>query len=105
MSLTDLFVVSSVPRNPRPVVYPKSLNRSADQIFGIQVYLKRLCGCRTGSTRKVSMGKGLFWTFFLFACATTNFGKSPDLPPPVPDEQQQIDRMFDLTNRLRAERK
>jgi uncharacterized protein YkwD len=51
------------------------------------------------------MGKRLFSAFFLFACATTALGKEPDLPPPGPDEQQQIDRMFDLTNRLRAARK
>jgi uncharacterized protein YkwD len=51
------------------------------------------------------MGKGLFWTFFLFACVTSTFGRKPDLSQPVPDDQQKIDRMFDLTNRLRAERK
>jgi uncharacterized protein YkwD len=51
------------------------------------------------------MGKRLFSAFFLFACATGTFGKEPDLPPPGPDDQQQIDRMFDLTNRLRAARK
>ncbi|MBV8102042.1 MAG: CAP domain-containing protein [Verrucomicrobia bacterium] len=51
------------------------------------------------------MGKRLFWTFFLFACAATVFGKEPILPPPGPDAQLQIDRLFDLTNRLRAARK
>ncbi|HYZ73357.1 MAG TPA: CAP domain-containing protein [Chthoniobacterales bacterium] len=51
------------------------------------------------------MGKRLFSAFFLVACATTTFGKEPDLPCPAPYEQQQIDRMFDLTNRLRAARK
>ena len=51
------------------------------------------------------MGKRLFSAFFLFACATGTFGKEPNLPPPGPDQQQQIDRMFDLTNRLRAERR
>ena len=51
------------------------------------------------------MGKGLFWTFFLVACATSALGEKPDLLPPVPDQQQQVDRMFDLTNRLRAARK
>jgi uncharacterized protein YkwD len=51
------------------------------------------------------MGKGLFWTFFLVASATSALGEKPDLLPPVPDQQQQIDRMFDLTNRLRAARK
>jgi uncharacterized protein YkwD len=51
------------------------------------------------------MGKGLFWTFFLVAWVTSALGEKPDLPPPVPDQQQRIDRMFDLTNRLRAARK
>ena len=51
------------------------------------------------------MSKGLFWAFFLFVCATSIFGKEPVLLPPVPDDQQQIDRMFDLTNRLRAQRR
>jgi len=32
-------------------------------------------------------------------------GEKPDLPPRVSGQQQQIERMFDLTNRLRAERK
>jgi hypothetical protein len=50
------------------------------------------------------MGKGLFLTFFLVACTTSALGEKSDLPP-VPDEQRQIDRMFDLTNRLRAARK
>ena len=49
------------------------------------------------------MGKRLFSAFFLVACATTAFGK--DLSPPAPYEQQQVDRMFDLTNRLRAARR
>jgi uncharacterized protein YkwD len=51
------------------------------------------------------MGKRLFSAVFLVACATTTFGKEPDLQAPAPYEQQQIDRMFDLTNRLRAARK
>ena len=51
------------------------------------------------------MGKRLFSAFFLAACATTTFGKKPDLPPPTPYQLQQIERMFDLTNRLRASRK
>ena len=51
------------------------------------------------------MSKGLFWAFFLFVCATSVFGKKPDVSPAVPDQEQQIDRMFDLTNRIRAERK
>ena len=51
------------------------------------------------------MGKGLFWTFFLLVCATGAFGEEPDLSPPGPGEQWQIDRMFDLTNQLRAARK
>jgi hypothetical protein len=25
------------------------------------------------------MSKGLFWAFFLFLCATSGFGKKPDL--------------------------
>jgi len=45
------------------------------------------------------MGKRLFSAVFLVACATTTFGKEPDLQAPAPYEQQQIDRMFDLTNR------
>ena len=51
------------------------------------------------------MSKGLFWVFAFFACATTTFGKTSELPLPVADEQQQIARMFDLTNRIRAERR
>ena len=51
------------------------------------------------------MSKELFWAFFLFLCATSIFGKNPDLSQPVPDQEQQIDRMFDLTNRIRAERR
>jgi uncharacterized protein YkwD len=52
------------------------------------------------------MSKGLFWVFVLFVCATTTFGRKPDLLPPLSDEnQRQIDRMFDLTNRIRVERK
>jgi uncharacterized protein YkwD len=51
------------------------------------------------------MGKRLFSAFFLFACTTTALGKEPELPPPGSTELQQIDRMFDLTNRLRAARK
>jgi uncharacterized protein YkwD len=51
------------------------------------------------------MGKRLFWALFLFACETSVFGQKPDLPQPVPDDEQKIDRMFDLTNRLRAERR
>jgi len=51
------------------------------------------------------MSKGLFLVFAWLVCATTTFGKNSDLPPEVPGEQQQIDRMFDLTNRIRAERR
>ncbi|HXM05078.1 MAG TPA: CAP domain-containing protein [Chthoniobacterales bacterium] len=51
------------------------------------------------------MSKELFWAFFLFVCAPSIFGKNPDLSQPVPDQEQQIDRMFDLTNRIRAERR
>ncbi len=51
------------------------------------------------------MSKGLFWALFLFACATSALGKKPTVAVPVPDEEQQIDQMFDLTNRLRAERR
>jgi uncharacterized protein YkwD len=51
------------------------------------------------------MSKGLFWAFFLFLCATSVFGKEPGESQPVPDQQKQIDRMFDLTNHIRAERR
>ena len=51
------------------------------------------------------MSKGLFWALFLFACATSALGKKPTVAVPVPDEEQQIDQMFDWTNRLRAERR
>jgi uncharacterized protein YkwD len=51
------------------------------------------------------MSKGLFWALFLFVCATSALGKKPMVAVPVPDEEQQIDQMFDSTNRLRAERR
>ena|SRR5260221_2842625 len=51
------------------------------------------------------MSKGLFWALFLFACATAALGMKPTVSVPAPDEEQQIDQMFDLTNRLRAERR
>lgn len=51
------------------------------------------------------MGKGLFLAFFLFASVTSVFGQKPDPAQPVPDDEQKIDRMFDLTNHLRAERR
>jgi uncharacterized protein YkwD len=51
------------------------------------------------------MSKGLFWTFFLFLCPTALFGKKPDVSPPVPDQQQQIQRMFELVNRARSGRR
>jgi len=51
------------------------------------------------------MSKGLFWALFLFACATAALGMKPTVSVPAPDEEQQIDQMFDSTNRLRAERR
>jgi uncharacterized protein YkwD len=51
------------------------------------------------------MSKGLFWAFFLFVCVTSTHGKNPVAVVPAPDEEQQIDRMFDMTNRLRAQRR
>jgi len=51
------------------------------------------------------MIKGLFWALFSFVCVTSALGKKPTIAVPVPDEEQQIDQMFDLTNRLRAERR
>jgi uncharacterized protein YkwD len=51
------------------------------------------------------MGKGLFWAFVLFVFVTSTFGKNTVVAVPVPDEEQQIDRMFDMTNGLRAQRR
>ena len=51
------------------------------------------------------MSKGLFWALFLFACATSALGKKSMVAVPVPDEEPQIDQMFDSTNRLRAEQR
>jgi uncharacterized protein YkwD len=51
------------------------------------------------------MSKGLFWAFVLFGCVTSTFGKNPVAVVPVPDEEQQIDRMFDCTNHVRAQRR
>ena len=51
------------------------------------------------------MSKGLFWTFVLFGCVTSSFGRNPVAVVPVPDEEQQIDRMFDCTNQVRAQRR
>ncbi len=51
------------------------------------------------------MSKGLFWAFFLFVCVTYTHGKNQVAVVPVPDQEQQIDRMFDMTNRLRAQRR
>jgi hypothetical protein len=51
------------------------------------------------------MSKGLFWAFVLFGCVTSTFGKNPVAVVPVPDEEQQIDRMFDMTNHVRAQRR
>ena len=51
------------------------------------------------------MGKGLFWAFVLFACVTLTFGTNSVVWIPVPDEEPQIDRMFDCTNNVRAQRR
>ena len=51
------------------------------------------------------MSKGLFWAFFLFVYVISTYGKNPVAVVPVADEERQIDRMFDMTNRLRAQRR
>jgi hypothetical protein len=58
ISLTDLFVLSTVPRNPLPVVYPKRLKRSADQIFGIQIYLNGYGVAGQDQPRRYQWAKG-----------------------------------------------
>jgi uncharacterized protein YkwD len=51
------------------------------------------------------VSKGLFWLLALLVCGTSALAHKPVVAVPVPDPEQQIDRMFDLTNRLRAERR
>jgi uncharacterized protein YkwD len=51
------------------------------------------------------MSKGLFWAFFLFVYVISTYGKNPVAVVPVADGERQIDRMFDMTNRLRAQRR
>src|SRR5882762_855803 len=53
----------------------------------------------------VSMGKGLFWALFLCVCAGSTLGKQPNALQPVPDQQAQVDRMFDSTNLVRSKRR
>ena len=51
------------------------------------------------------MSKELFWAFFLFLWATSVFADNPGESQAVPVQDQRIDRMFDLVNRIRAERR
>jgi uncharacterized protein YkwD len=51
------------------------------------------------------MSKGLFWVFFLGFCTTSVLAEKPDVPQPVSGEDQRIERMFGLVNRIRAERR
>ena len=51
------------------------------------------------------MGKGLFWAFFFCICAGSTLGKEAAVRLPVPDEQGQVDRMFDSTNLIRSQRR
>jgi uncharacterized protein YkwD len=51
------------------------------------------------------MGKGLFWAFLLFVCATTTFADKPGLVRPIQDEEKQIGLMLDSTNYVRNQRR
>jgi uncharacterized protein YkwD len=57
------------------------------------------------STKALPMSKGIIFGLFLYLCATPVFAGRPEALQPNPDDEQQIDQMFDLTNRLRAERR
>jgi uncharacterized protein YkwD len=51
------------------------------------------------------MSKGIIIGFFFYLCATPVLAGDSAGPQSNPDDQKQVDRMFDITNRLRAERR